>query len=354
MLNQADQRTLAYSRAYELFSHLYQHGITATTASIIPALPDFPTFDRNTADFAHFGAQHYRLFGYSVYPYEAIFLGEDRLLGGTLTEAVAQFYTEVGFPVPDDESADHIAVELALLAFLTGAEADAEADGAHQHVYRLRNLQRRFLEDHLLRWLPALTYAVQMQGNAFYSALASQTLDLVLSHREALGDDLMSGSFPFRLPDAPDLVNHEKTSLRDIARYLLTPAYSGVFLSHDDIARLGTAYRLPRGFGSREQTLTNLLRTAADYDAVDDVFGAISTSVGAWAGFYSGLDTLPAAIRETWLVRLAHTQTQLHTLRQLAAEQLGSDLWIDDTLIASGSTGAGCATDRDGNDGDTC
>ncbi|MDQ7035200.1 MAG: molecular chaperone TorD family protein [Anaerolineae bacterium] len=229
------------------------------------------------------------------------------------------FYHEVGFSATSHENADHIGVEFSLMAFLCGAESDALADKVPHHVQRMRHLQRRFLDEHLLLWLASCVKAVQEQGQGIYTDIATQSLALVLEHRQQLGDDLMLPTSVFALADVPNLLTDEKTSLRDIAHYLLTPAYTGFFLSSDDIKRLGAKFRVPHGFGNRQQILINLLRTAADYDLFEAVFEEFSIIAKNWLQYYENL-MLPQAIKTPWMARLSHSITTLSDLRQTAIE----------------------------------
>ncbi|MEO1166671.1 MAG: molecular chaperone TorD family protein, partial [Chloroflexota bacterium] len=246
-----EQSTLAYGRAYALFSEVYRYGLREASARILGVDYD------NSQD----GASHYQLFIHNVFPHESIFLGDDGLLGGVITERVVAFYEQIGFQADSSDSADHISNELSALAHLCFAEHDAIVDDLVHEVQRLRQLQRRFLDEHLLRWLATFWLAVQQQEQSVYAAIVQQSFELVYRHREALGDDLMAQNNPFTLRPSPDLIDDQKTSLRDIARYLLIPAYTGFYLSSDDIKRIGMRLRLPHGFGKRQQILANLLRT---------------------------------------------------------------------------------------------
>ena len=87
-------------------------------------------------------------------------------------------------------------------------------------------------------------------------------------------------------PPAPDLLADESTGLRDIVAFLLTPPYSGLFLSRDDIGRLGRARNLPRGFGDRSQILLNLLRAAGSYDGVGGLLNDLAGLARQWVTGY--------------------------------------------------------------------
>jgi len=65
---------------------------------------------------------------------------------------------------------------------------------------------------------------------------------------------------------SPAILENEKTSLKDIAAYLMMPVYCGVFFTRDDISRLAKQLQLPRGFGDRTQMMSNLMKTAVQYN----------------------------------------------------------------------------------------
>ncbi|MEM9952738.1 MAG: molecular chaperone TorD family protein [Chloroflexota bacterium] len=303
-----EQSALAYGRAYALFSEVYRQGLREASARILGVDYD------NSQD----GASHYQLFVHNVFPYESIFLGNDGLLGGVVTERVVTFYERIGFQADSSDSADHISNELSALAHLCFAEHDAIVNDLVHEVQRLRQLQRRFLDEHLLRWLATFWLAVQQQEQSVYTAIVQQSFELVCRHREALGDDLMAQDKLFILPRSPDVIDDEKTSLRDIARYLLTPAYTGFYLSSDDIKRIGTRLRLPHGFGKRQQILTNLLRTASDYELFPETIAVFKASALDWHTQLESLAGLPVAIQQVWLARLDETLAVLNHIEQMA------------------------------------
>jgi len=334
----------ARSYAYRLFSRLFLNGLTADLYPYVQAVPELkaalpgagsdivganpvssapsdagPTAPLHADQEA---AAHYYLLGYNVFPFQSIFLDPQSLLGGPVTDSVLAFYRRVGFGVTfSAESADHAGVELALLAFLCGAEADAWRDGLVQEALRMQHWQRRFLDEHLLRWLLPLVFAIHQQQQPFYSALAELTLELALDHRSALGGSAEQDVVGF-LPPVPDLLNNEQAGLREIVDYLLTPVFSGLFLSRDDVTRLARRQRLPRGFGTRGQMLTNLLRTAADYESLDRVLTDLQALLEHWRASYAAyLDLAPpvSTIASHWLERLAVTQGLLERL-SLAAQ----------------------------------
>jgi putative dimethyl sulfoxide reductase chaperone len=331
LLNDA-QAAQARSLAYDLFARLFLDGPSPATWERLAVIPDLKKTLGNAqalrdheADQA--ASHHFHLFGFNIFPYQSLFLDVEGSLGGQESERVLRYYRQAGFNLwpgtpmgiyPSGESPDHIGLELAFLGFLSGAEADALQDGEALHALRIQTLQRDFLDLHLLPWLPVLVQAISMQEAPFYTELARLTLELVSEQRAALGNELAVRRAAFALPHPPALMENEKTGLKDIASYLLTPGYSGFYFSREDIARLGRVHRLPRGFGGRTQTLTNLLRTAADYDQLPMLVSDLLTLLDEWQAAYQTYAEevhLWESFAEAWIDRLQATRAMLSAIR---------------------------------------
>lgn len=325
----------AHNHLYELCHKLYLAGVTADTLVIVQAVPEVAATLPTTPSLDELSAAHHELFGFNLFPYESIFLGDEKLLGTAVSDAVRAGYHQWGYqPTEQAGAVDHIAEELGLLSYLCAAEMDAFADSRLTIAQRMQSAQRQFLEEHLLRWLVPFIVAVQRHDDAFFAEVATMTLALVAEHYQALKSDSKSdGGNPqndvgastvnlldLQLPPAPTLVADPKTSLHDIAAFLTTPAYSGLYLSRYIINQLGRQQRLPRGFGSREQMLTNLLRTAAQYDVVPLLVHALQSEILTWQRAYHSVDStypLLSPFIQPWLVQIEQTHTLLADMEQL-------------------------------------
>jgi TorA maturation chaperone TorD len=311
------QIALARGRDYRLFGRLYLMGLDEDTLSIAQAIPELAPALSQPFDSDEAAADHYHLFGFNVFPYQSIFLGVDGSLGGDSTEAVARCYQEAGFVgvvagALESESADHIGHELGLLAFLSAAEADAWAAENPAVAEQMASRQCTFLYQHLLRWLPSLVLAVRQQAHPFYAALADLTVDLVHSHCSDYKATHHAGSRDEgagQVLAPPDLLGDENSSLQDIAQYLLTPPYSGIYLSRDDIGRLARRQDLPRGFGSRKQMLVNTLRSAATYDGLGLLLGTLHELAEGWGRSYDEMAIGPQSnpFADAWRARAGRT-----------------------------------------------
>jgi len=319
----ADQLALARSRAYGLLSQLYLTGVTAENLAQVQAVPEMSAELDASFEADEAAADHHHLFGFNVHPYQSYFLDPAGLLGGRVTEGVVQTYQSLGFRANvSGESADHIGLELGLLAFLCAAEAKAlemgQPGGRQPGGRQMADNQLSFMVGHLLPWIGPLTLAIDQQGQRFYSALAAVTFDLVQEHAAELSARLeqpLAGET--RLPAVPAILEDEATGLKEIAEFLLTPVYSGIYLSRDDIGRLARRQAIPRGFGDRRQLLLNLLRTAANYEALGHVIDDLEQLTGRWLAGYEEMmaQGKVGAFVAGWRSRAAGTAALLKQMR---------------------------------------
>jgi TorA maturation chaperone TorD len=299
---------LARSRAYGLLSQLYLTGVTLDNLAHVRAVPELAGKLVLPLEADEAAADHHHLFGFNVHPYQSYFLDPAGLLGGPVTESVSQSYERSGFqPETSAESADHIGFELGFLAYLCATEAEVlEVDAVQQ----IQERQFAFLHEHLLRWIGPLTLAIGQQDQPFYSAVSDVTLDLL--QEQAAGLESQFGrpaNSEIEATNIPDLLADEKTGLKQIADFLLTPVYSGLYLSRDDIGRLARRQAVPRGFGDRRVLLLNLLRTAANYDALGEIINDLGGVAGRWEEAYAEMADRPGigAYGASWRSRATGT-----------------------------------------------
>lgn len=115
-------------------------------------------------------------------PYGSVWMSADPTLMQDSTVAVLQLYAEGGFEIADDfrELPDHIAAELEFLYLLIFRENQARRAGEAGALAAAAGLRRRFLDDHLGRWVGPFTAAVGAGAqSAFYRELAECTARFV-------------------------------------------------------------------------------------------------------------------------------------------------------------------------------
>ena len=302
-----------------MLSRLFWQGVTPEILPVVQAAPELAAALPDPVDFDELAAVHYRLFGMNVFPYESVFLDDSGLLGGRATDGVTRSYGRFGFAADTSgDSPDHVGRELAALAALCQAEAEARAENLTPLIASRRVWQREFLEEHLLRWLPPFALAARRQGDELFTAVANLTLELAAHHYDELAETPADpGDF---LPPAPDILADEKTGLKEIARYLATPAYSGLYLGREEVSRLARRLELPRGFGDRRQMLANLLRAAAQYDQLARVIADLMSLSDWQQGAYwrIGVDYPKlAGFTAVWQARAAQSGRLLAHMRDV-------------------------------------
>lgn len=286
------QLALARSHSYNLFGRLFLDGITAELFPFLTHLPELAAQLPHPFVADEMAALHYDLFHFQIFPYESVFLDTTGLMGGETAEQVQQHYQQMGWmPETAVFAPDHIGYELQGLAYLCQLES--------QNL-TTQTQQTYFLHHHLLRWLPPFVAAVHETAVPFYTHLASLTLQLALDHAQTLPTppDLP----PFKLSAPPALLENERTSLQEIAAYLVTPALSGMFISRGEIGRLARMCQLPHGFGSRADRLRDLFLTAGAYDKLPALLGGLQGVWGRWEAVYAEMEGNPYTA--VWQTRL--------------------------------------------------
>lgn len=140
------------------------------------------------------GVEFTRLFrgvkeGYSPPPpYESVYRGEGRLYG-YYTLQVIEAYRKAGY-YPGEEHLsppDYISAELEFMAYLAQREATAWRKGNVSDARRLLKMEKEFLAEHLLLWVPEFCKRVEEQAKeSFYKAVARLTKRFLKLDYEAI------------------------------------------------------------------------------------------------------------------------------------------------------------------------
>ena len=286
----AAQTALARHHTYALLSQLYLQGPTPSLLPYVQAIPELaqalpPALAPDAA-----AAEHYHLFGLSLFPYASAFVSEGGLLGGSITGAVAASYAEAGFKAElSSTAADHIGCQLAFLAFLNMREfmewSVPTTDAAHD----IRKRQLDFLHNHVLDWMAPFAVALQRQEQRFFATLGDLTLVFISAHLADLTSEDECAS-KVDLPVYFQLDAHredEAPSLQMLAAYLTTPYKSGFSLTRNDISWLARHIRQPRGFGGRRQMLLALMESTQRYGRLEELFTLLDSEAIAWHESYN-------------------------------------------------------------------
>ncbi len=108
---------------------------------------------------------------------------------GTSTNEVSNYYSSADFDptVKEDILApDHMGLELVFMSVLCSREAEALKKGDHKEVAKLRDLEFKFLNEHLSRWVGGYVNDLKAKSGGFYSNIASLTKIFVQSDVEML------------------------------------------------------------------------------------------------------------------------------------------------------------------------
>ncbi|MDH5535838.1 MAG: molecular chaperone TorD family protein [Betaproteobacteria bacterium] len=111
-------------------------------------------------------------------PYGSVWLDGEKTLMQDSTMAVVSLYEQAGFEMDESfrELPDHIAAELEFLYLLTYRENEAHRNGEADALQAATGLKRRFLNQHLGRWIGPFSAAVVAGAQSgFYRQLAELT-----------------------------------------------------------------------------------------------------------------------------------------------------------------------------------
>ncbi|MEW5740131.1 MAG: molecular chaperone TorD family protein [Myxococcota bacterium] len=167
----------------DAFAEVLQSDFAKTLLPAFAEAGPVPRVDLD-ADFAH-------LTVVSLVPYESFFRRDDAMVESGRANPLTDFLTRYGFEADlaaaRSLSADHVGIELELMAVLTQKEAEAAATGDAQYPRQIRGIERAFLEEHLLRWAPVYFLAVGRNAKtALYRDGADAALQFLLSDHEGL------------------------------------------------------------------------------------------------------------------------------------------------------------------------
>jgi len=128
-------------------------------------------------------------------PYETFYTREDQKIetGGAnpVTDMYSAYDFMVDFEAARTISADHIGVELEFMHHLAEAELKAIENNDKDAIKNLREVQKEFLNKHLLQWAPMYLINVKYEARTpLYYDTADMTLEFILSDNEYLNKEL--------------------------------------------------------------------------------------------------------------------------------------------------------------------
>jgi hypothetical protein len=291
--------SLARHRLYALLGRLWVEGPqpeVLETARAVPGLAEALAGDTETLAVGHLCATT------DVPCAASPVLGEDGLVGGEVAEGVARAYGQAGFlPGRRDVPLDHVGMQLAFVGHLCATGDDA----------------RPFLDQHLLRWLPAWAVAVR-DADPAWGAVASLSLELAASHRADLG-----GEVPGSELAGPAVALDPDLGLDEVAAMLVRPARSGWLLGRTALMRACAAAGVAGGLGDRARVLGAALRGAAAVGQlqalVDALVGSADHGDRELSALVEAMPALGPAV-SPWRARLAVTRGALTELEHRSVD----------------------------------
>jgi DMSO reductase family type II enzyme chaperone len=129
-------------------------------------------------DAAALQAEHRRIFSHILSldcpPCESVYTTRDVFQQTQELSDIAGFFRAFGLELADRERPDHISVELEFMHFLTYKEAYAVIHHGPSKARLCREVQRKFMQDHLGRW--AFQFAKRLRekaGEGYFGCVAS-------------------------------------------------------------------------------------------------------------------------------------------------------------------------------------
>lgn len=284
----------------DLLADLLLYELNAPTAALLagdPALSAALEPPQSEAALRELRAAYARLFLIDVPPYASVYLDVPPIIGGEASLEWERVLAARGLALISLERAaapDHAGLYLRALAA-------AERDGAPEPVLR-----------EALRWLPqALTAIGRNDPAGFYARVA----DLAANALQACAGATCSEA---GIVTDVGVSEPEDESLRAIANWLSTPAWSGWFLSKDALRRLARPFGVSVGMVDRDRMLEQVFEASALDNRTGELLDALLEEWQAWRAslevWRSGLGTWATAL-EHWDAQLRHTHDVLGGMR---------------------------------------
>lgn len=130
-------------------------------------------------------------YGDGAYPYESVYTSPKGLVMQEARDQVLKLYREEGLDRAEEstELEDHIAFELEFMSYLCQKTTEALKDGDKGGALGYLKKQKDFLEEHLMRWVPAFCDDVQRVARGdFYKAVAKITIGYLRMEQDLLGE----------------------------------------------------------------------------------------------------------------------------------------------------------------------
>jgi TorA maturation chaperone TorD len=292
----------------DLLASLFLRELDAGTAALLAADPALADALRPPADEEGLRAlrvEYSRLLLMEVPPYASIYLDAPPVIGGEAGQRLEALLAAAGRPLASLEraaGADHAGLYLRALA-----TAERAGDVAP-------------LLGEALGWLPqCLTALARADADGWYGGLATLTAHALRECARAA--PVAPAGLDVRRDEAPTAP--EDDSLRAIARWLSTPAWSGWFLSRHDLRALAAPFGAPTGIVERERMLEQVFEASALDERTPELLEALLALLAGWrTASEEWRIALPPAwsgVLAPWHSGLDHTHALLSSMRSALA-----------------------------------
>lgn len=153
-------------------------GVLAGWLRVLPEGESIPLPDPAPRDLS---LEIRRVFGFNLSPdcppYETQYGKQEIFRQSQMLADLSGYYRAFGVDLADGaRRPDALTVELEFAGLLCLKEAQADARGEHDHAAVCRSARTRFLRDHLARWSPVFSRAVELKASGTYYASLARTL----------------------------------------------------------------------------------------------------------------------------------------------------------------------------------
>ncbi len=251
------------------------------------------------------GSEHYSTFGLTVFPFGHYYTSPVRNYAGN-DAPLMKFYADFGFDfegVSYGMGPTHIGTQLKFLHHLRETGKMHEA--------------RFFLDNFILNWIHSLAISLSETNGLVYPTLVRHIENLVIEEWTNLNGSEHTDEFHFQLTPydfEKDLLENEKTSLKDIGEVLMTPGLCGVFISKPTLTSFASQLEIPTGFGTRVMMMENIFKEAVNYEKIDKLVSMFDAYFSHWEKSYTDYPVKPVA--DVWVNRIHEAKVMLKQIQE--------------------------------------
>jgi hypothetical protein len=253
-------------------------------------------------------SEHYSTFGMTVFPYGHYYTSSGRNFGGDHDDAIISYYLTKNFDYNNASyglGPNHLGTQLKFIKCLL------EKNELHATRY--------FVANFVLNWIHGLSTSLnEMNGVIFRKLVKFVEKECIELWKGLNGPDHMD-EIEFALIGfdyKKDLLENEKTSLKDIGETLMTPALCGGFISKPTLMNFAHKLDIPTGFGSRVMMMETIFKEAINYEKIDSLLSMFDSYLSHWESSYGEFEIEP--ISKVWTDRIHQAKSIVNELRTSA------------------------------------